>query len=312
MLIYIILSTVVFLLVPDIAHAWGPGTHIEIALSLLEKMALMAPAVRAVIAGREEWFLYGAISADIVLGKKYAGQHDHCHNWRVGQLVLKSAKTDRERAAAYGYLAHLACDVVAHNYYIPYKIIKSYKARLLSHTYWEMRFDMHVRQSVWDKMNRMILGDFSPFDNLLEKVLKNALFSFKTSKQIFTGILALQRFKQLRRTFSMYAKKSRYKLDIEDVSHYMRLALRFAAELLADPKGAPCLKCDPVGEMKIGYANWQRLRIKSALKQKRMSSRDVERFLAAAKQKLYEGICEQQVVLPNLENSSCSYSLQRR
>lgn len=266
MLVYIILTTLVFVLSPSIAHAWGPGTHVEIAFALLEKLALMAPAVRMAIAGREEWFIYGSVAADTVVGKKFAGEHDHCHNWNVGFKVLKAAKTDRERAAAYGYLSHLAADVVAHNDYIPSQIIKSFKTRTLSHTYWEMRFDMHVRQEVWDKMTRMILGDFSPFDRLLKKVLKRALFSFKTSKKIFSGILALQRYKQFRRTFAAYAKKSRFKLDTKEISHYMRLAVASALSFLENPSDAACLNGDPTGNRKIKEALKLRRRLRRGAK----------------------------------------------
>lgn len=256
MLVYIILSVLVYLLAPSVAHAWGPGTHVEIAFKLLENMALMAPAVRAVIAGREEWFVYGNVAADTIVGKKFAGEHDHCHNWHIGEEILKAARTDREKAAAYGYLAHLAADVVAHNQYIPAKIMQSKRAhaRTLNHTYWEMRFDMHVRPEVWEKMNRMILGDFSPFDKLLERVLKRALFSFKTSKKIFSGILAIQRFKQFRRTFAIYGKKSKHKLDTKEISNYMRLALKNSLDYLENPSSAECTRFDPTGEEKIREA----------------------------------------------------------
>lgn len=311
MLVYIIISALIFLLIPENAFAWGPGTHIEITFSLLEKLGMIAPAIRTIIAGREEWFVYGSVAADIVVGKKFAGEHDHCHNWRVGQLVLKAAKTDRERAAAYGYLSHLAADVVAHNYYIPYKIIKNYRARLLSHTYWEMCFDMHVRQGVWEKMTRMITGDFSPFDHLLENVLKRALFSFKTSKTIFSSILALQRFKQFRRTFAVYARKSKFKLDTDDITHYMRLALQSSFELLVNPKNAQCLKGDPTGAYKIEYANMLRWRIKNALSHKIINSRDVDQLLILTKQALYKNMFVPEAVLPNLKDI-CSYSSQRR
>ncbi|MBI2341328.1 MAG: zinc dependent phospholipase C family protein [Deltaproteobacteria bacterium] len=290
MLVYIILSAAVFCIIPDVGLAWGPGTHIEIALSLLEKIALMAPAVRAVIAGREEWFLYGSVAADIIVGKKYAGEYDHCHNWRVGFNVLRSAKTDRERAAAYGYLAHLASDIIAHNYFIPFKIIKSYRAKVLSHTYWEMRFDMHVRNSVWDEMSKMIMHDFSPFDNLLKRTLKRALFSFGTSKKIFSGILALQRFRQFRRSFAAYSKKSKYGLDIKDVKHYMRLAFDSALGILSDPKTASCIKCDPTGTEKIGYAQWARWRIKRQVKKGELTGAEIDRQLNLIRKRLYEDV----------------------
>ena len=296
MLVYTILSATVFIAIPGIAHAWGPCTHVEIAFSLLEKIALMAPAIRAIIAGREEWFVYGSIAADTVVGKKFAGPLHHCHSWKVAESLLKEAKTDRERAAAYGYLSHLAADIVAHNYYIPCKIIESYKARLISHTYWEMRFDMHVSQGVWDKMTLMIAGDFSPFDRLLERVLKHALFSFRTSKTIFSGILLLQKFKQLRRTFTIYAKSSRFRLDTKEVLQYRRLAFDAALEYLSNPGGARCLNGDPTGDRKIEYAKRLRREINRLRLRRRISRDKIKEIIASAKEEL--GVC--------------SYSLQKR
>lgn len=296
MFVYTILSAFVFLMAPSIAHAWGPGTHIEIAFSLIEKLVLMAPAVRAVIAGREEWFIYGNVAADIVVGKKFAGEHYHCHNWRIGHQVLKSAKTDRERAAAYGYLAHLAADVVAHNYFIPYKIVDSYKAQLTHHTYWEMRFDMHVRNKVWEQMSKIVMADYSPFNKLLESTLKRALFSFKASKQIFSGILALQKFKQFRRTFSFYAKRSRFGLDTETVSHYMRLAVASAMGYLKNPENGAAIQYDPTGAENISYARKLRREIKKRVRNRELNKHEVEKLLIVVKKKFYNDIAGVKVV----------------
>lgn len=290
MFVYLILSTFLFLLIPENVFAWGPGTHIEIALSLLEKAALFAPVARAIIAGREEWFVYGNIAADIIVGKKFAGHLHHCHNWLVGQEVLKAARTDRERAAAYGYLSHLAADIVAHNYFIPFKVMKSYSAKLLSHTYWETRFDLHVKPLAWKELSRMILHDFSPFDHLLEKKLHRALFSFKTSKTIFSGILAMHRFNQFHKAISVYAKRSRWKLDKSDCAHYMRLAHDISLGFLSNPKEALCVNCDPTGAEKLSYAKAVRREIKKGLKKKLFTEREVERRLCMIKLGLYKDI----------------------
>ena len=278
------------------AHAWGPGTHIEIAFSLIEKLALMAPAVRAVIAGREEWFIYGNVAADIVVGKKFAGEHYHCHNWRVGCQILKRAKTDREKAAEYGYLAHLAADIVAHNYFIPYKIVYSYRAQLTHHTYWEMRFDMHVRNKVWEQMSKILMADYAPFNELLGSTLKNALFPFKASKQIFSGILALQKFRQFRRTFSFYTKRSRFGLDTEAVSHYMRLAVASSLGFLKNPEKAVAIQYDPTGAENISYAKMLRREIRKKVQNKELTRYEVEKFLIDVKRKFYNDIAGVKVV----------------
>lgn len=285
-----IFAILFFILFPESAFAWGPGTHVEIAFTLLDRLPQIASYIQPIIAGREEWFVYGNVAADIVVGKKLAGKLHHCHNWKIGHLILRSARTDRERAAAYGYLTHLAADIIAHNYFVPCKMIENYKTRLLSHTYWEMRFDMHVDPKVWDKMKRMITGDFSPFDDLLERSLKRALFSFKTSKKIFSGILAVQRFRELRGTFSIYSKRSRLPLDTKEITHYMRLALDSAEGYLKDPKNAPCLLGDPTGEKKIRQARSMRRSMKKAIKAGKLSKHDIAAMIKGIKDELHKHI----------------------
>ena len=89
-----------FLLNPSNAHAWGPGTHLDIALTVLQNAAWVLPAVRALIEAWPAEYIYGSVSPDIISGKKYAGAIYHCHNWSIGKLILEEAKTDMERAAA--------------------------------------------------------------------------------------------------------------------------------------------------------------------------------------------------------------------
>ncbi len=291
MIVYTIFIVLLLVMLPGTAHAWGPGTHIELALSLLEKASIFTPAVASVISGRKKWFLYGSVAADIVLVKKYSGPIHHCHNWSVGRLILDSAVTDRERAAAYGYLSHLAADIVAHNYYIPAKIIESYKTKLLSHTYWEMMFDLHVRPEAWGEMAKIVTDDFSPFDRLLGRSLKKTLFSFRTNKQIFSGILGLQQFKQFRRTIQGYSKKSRYQLDNDEIQHYMQLANRCATDYLSSPSSNPCFACDPTGAETIGHAKRIRRQLNRIVGKDNLKSKEVLGFISESKRLLFEGVC---------------------
>ena len=53
------------------------------------------------------------------IAKKYAAAGRHCHSWPVGFEILDRARDEPLRAFSLGYLAHLAADVVAHNYFVP-------------------------------------------------------------------------------------------------------------------------------------------------------------------------------------------------
>src|SRR3990167_3174343 len=148
-MLFIVYFILLLLLTPAMVYAWGPGTHLEIAMTVLANSVWAAPAIRKLIQAFPSEYIYGNVSPDIIVGKKYAGAIHHCHNWAIGKLILEEAKTDSERASAWGYLTHLAADTVAHNYFVPVKIIQSFPNRSLGHVYWEMRGDIHVPENSW-------------------------------------------------------------------------------------------------------------------------------------------------------------------
>src|SRR5262249_46682641 len=117
MVLYGLFVLIVYLLLPATAYAWGPGAHMSYALYPLANAAVLAPSIRALLKKHAETFLYGTIAADIILGKKFAGELYHCHHWDVALPLLDRAEDDRERAFIYGYLGHLSVDTVAHNFF---------------------------------------------------------------------------------------------------------------------------------------------------------------------------------------------------
>ncbi|MBI5344478.1 MAG: zinc dependent phospholipase C family protein, partial [Deltaproteobacteria bacterium] len=117
MLFPFVISIIIVLFMPDAVLAWGPPAHLEIGQEILGNTALITHAVRALIERFPYDFLYGNISADIVVGKNLVEELKHCHNWKMGFKLLKKASTDSQKAFAYGYLSHLAADTVAHNHF---------------------------------------------------------------------------------------------------------------------------------------------------------------------------------------------------
>lgn len=297
-LVYAVIALVIVLLMPSEAFAWGPGMHVEVALNAMEKSAIIAPFIAELIMRFPEAFIYGAASPDIIVGKKYAGYLHHCHNWRMGHLILDEAKTDRQRAAAYGYLMHLATDIVAHNYYIPVKIVRSWKTRLLSHTYWEMRFDLGIRDDAWEKLKEISELDIEEFDDLLERVLRKTLFSFSTNKRIFNTILMLQKMRGLRTSLKLYAARSRFDIGEENRQHYMDLAMEAALDFLKDPKNAPCLQVDPAGLARLAYAKNLRRNMRGMMKRALMTEKQAEKMVELVKERLALGLYRPDMQLP--------------
>ncbi len=299
-LIYIIIATVVFLLLPETANAWGPGMHMFVGVAALAKAALIAPAIRHLIERYPEEFLYGAVVPDIVVGKKYAGYMHHCHNWNIGRFILSEAVNDRQRAAAYGYLTHLAADVVAHNYYIPFKIVKSHSARTLSHTYWEMRFDIGVPDKVWKLLDKVSKYEMGEFDLLLERVLKKTIFSYRTNKRIFSSILILQKMRGMRDSLKLYARASRWGVGEENREHYVDLTMEAALDFLKDPAGAACLDVDPTGTARLTYAKNLRRRIKKLMHRGLLTKRKAAALVELVKERLAVGLYRPNLVLPDV------------
>lgn len=285
---------------PDLAHAWGPGMHLDLALTAIEKAAMAAPLLRPLLKAFPNDFIYGAVSPDIFLRKKMAGYLFHCHNWRMGMLLLSEAATDRQRAAAYGYLVHLAADVVAHNYFIPYKIVRSYAARLLSHTYWELRFDLTVPHQVWGVIPQIIRGDYREFDELLERVMKKTLFSFQTSKRIYYSLLVLQRFRHLRQGLKAYARQSQWDLPEERVGHHRQLAWHVVSEFLQRLEQAPCCAGDPTGIPRQAEALRLRKQIRQALRRKLIDEAGAKQLVKLCHDRLHAGMFQSVLQWPDV------------
>jgi len=290
MLLYGLLAALVYLLLPAAAYAWGPGAHMSYALHALANAALLAPAIRALLKKFPETFLYGTIAADIIVGKKYAGELYHCHHWDVALPLLDRAETERERAFLYGYLSHLSVDTVAHNFFVPYKIIRSYETLTLRHTYWEMRFDLKMDPKVWTTLQEVAEGDYQELDRFLERSLKRTLFSFKTNKKIFDSLLLVQRMNKWRHAAELLAKRSEYELEDKDVREYKNLCHEVLIEFLQGPEKARVLRADPAGQLKLLYAKEMVKDLRSYTRRGLVSRSGARGLVGEIKERLKEGI----------------------
>ncbi len=148
-------SSLLLLLAPAHAWAWGPATHLEIGLRVIGNLGVLPLALQDLLRIHPLDFLYGSIAADIVVAKRFTHYLRHCHRWTVGLEVLGNASKPSQESFAWGYLSHLAADVVAHNYFVPYKTILSFHTRAMNHAYWEVRFDTYAPDEVWDIPGRI-------------------------------------------------------------------------------------------------------------------------------------------------------------
>ena len=146
-------------LLPGVAHAWTPGTHIFLGESALANLHQLPTAIADLLRAFPYDFLYGNIAADTSLAKKYAPVGRHCHAWHVGQEIFDLAPTDPLRAFGLGYLSHLAADTVAHNFFVPRQLVLTTTTTAIGHSYWESRFETHLGDAYSATAKDVILRD---------------------------------------------------------------------------------------------------------------------------------------------------------
>lgn len=249
------------LLVPEPAAAWGPATHVALGEALLGALYLVPPGIQAVLERYPLHFLYGSIAADISLAKKYVPEGRHCHDWAVGEEILSSAASEPLRSVGYGYLAHLAADTVAHNVFVPRQLLLTSTTQALGHTYWEHRMDMHVGEEFLQKARHLVVDhDHGEADALFDDVLSRTIFSFRTNRRIFRGMIRFQGHDRWQRVFERVLSNSRFDLPDPVVDGYFELAFEFLTGYLRERHQSPAAALDPVGALNLRLAKKVRRR----------------------------------------------------
>jgi hypothetical protein len=205
-------------------------------------------------------FLYGSIAADTSLAKKYAPVGRHCHAWHVGQEIFDLAPTDPLRAFGLGYLSHLAADAVAHNFFVPRQLVLTTSTAALGHSYWESRFETHLGDAYAREARDVILQDHTQSDTHLDGILSPTLFSVRTSRRLFRGMVHLTESQSWQWAFQMIAENSRWDLPDSDVERHMAVAFEYVMEMLGekDSAGGAARRLDPAGEQALRLAKRMR------------------------------------------------------
>ena len=154
---------------PSTAWAWTPGTHVFLGDAVLRHLTLLPSPIAALLAAYPADFLYGSIAADTSIAKKYAEVGRHCHSWRAGLEIHDEAEPPALRAFALGYLAHLAADVVAHNFFVPRQLAVTSSTTSIGHSYWESRIDTHLGDPWPRRARELLLLDHGVADAHLDR-----------------------------------------------------------------------------------------------------------------------------------------------
>jgi len=280
------------LAIPSSASAWGGGTHLLLGTFTLNNLSLLPSAVSSAIGSFPNDFLYGCLAADITVGKKFTHFLLNCHRWRVGQKVLDHAVTDPQRACAYGYLAHLAADSIAHNYYVPLQTIGSFSTLTLKHAYWEVRFDSFIEREIWEIGGKVARDHFESNDELLRNVVASTLFSFGTNKRIFNSIMLLSRLEKWQKAIRTLNETSRFGLEENQRDEFLELSKVAVLDVLSDLEGSRYLAADPTGERAIEAAEGIRKNLRLLYRSGKITKTDAISQVDEIGSKLRGAICD--------------------
>src|SRR3977135_46268 len=240
-------AVLLLMLTPSVANAWTPGTHIFLGEAVMRSLALLPSSIAELLSAFPYDFLYGSIAADTSIAKKYAAAGRHCHSWNVGFEIHDNAESEALRAFGLGYLAHLAADSVAHNYFVPHQLTITSSTAALGHSYWESRFDMHIGERFSRTAKQLILRDHSHSDEHLDRILSPTIFSTPTNRRIFRGMVYVADSESWQRIFHLVEEKSRWDLAEREVETYMARAFDYIIHLMTRLDHADVYILKPAG-----------------------------------------------------------------
>jgi hypothetical protein len=244
----VVAALLLIALLPAVAHAWTPGTHILLGEAVLRSTVALPAALAALLRAHPLDFLYGSIAADTSIAKKYAKFGRHCHSWTVGFEILQRAKDERLQSFAWGYLAHLAADVVAHNYFVPHQLAATSSTTALGHSYWESRFETHLSQQFPRRAVEVIRQDHAASDAHLDVVLSPTIFSTRTNRRIFRGMVHATDNAGWQRVFALVAANSRWDLAEVTVGAHLARSFDYVMDFLIREANSVAYTYDPSGD----------------------------------------------------------------
>jgi hypothetical protein len=198
-MLFILLLVFGFALIPSLSFAWGPLTHMYLGNEILAMAPLIPAGIYKLIREFRQDFLYGNLMADSIIGKKYLPEDKSSHSWDVGLRLLDTAQSSSEKAFAYGYLSHLAADTVAHG-------VLTEDMKNVGHAWAEMKADGIIKKAYWLQSVTFSKAVQHRNDLFMENSLDRYLFSFKTNKRIYKGVVLFSALSRARRGGNSHAQ----------------------------------------------------------------------------------------------------------
>jgi len=286
------LLLVVLLGCADFAVAWGPAMHIELAGSILERLAVLPAAIAAILARNGIAYIYGNIAADVVFAKRWSRVKQFCHHWSTGFRLLECAEDDRAKAFAHGYLSHLAADTVAHGKFVPRQIAVCGSSVNFGHFYWELRADATQSEPTWTLLEQIIAADHSDHHTALERHIKDTFLPYEFNRRLFNRMNAVSVRQGFRRTVHLWGRLSQWELSPQLMAGYRSECLDRIQSILTDGSRSSLLREDPNGTSALMQLSVRRRQVR---RMKRIGI-PIKRTMAEAA----VGLAPQSRVVPSL------------
>ncbi|MFC1819962.1 zinc dependent phospholipase C family protein [Thermodesulfobacteriota bacterium] len=237
------------------AWAWGPAIHTVISCSILDGIGLILPAIASIIETYYLEYIYGSMAADFFIGRGHKKRKGHSHNWETGFRLLGEAKDEREAAYSYGFLSHLAADVVAHNYFVPDLIHRISTWKRMGHLYSEAVADKFVGPFYMRIARDVLSMEQLDCDKLLKTAVGRSRHGLKAKRHLFTQSVKISDYLYCMPGISLVNKTSRYQISHEYLIFMIELSYKLVKDLLSYPGSSPCLSHDPIGSHNLRLAS---------------------------------------------------------
>jgi hypothetical protein len=141
---------------------------------------------------------------------------------------------------------------------VPHQLVVTSRTIALGHSYWESRFETHLGEHYARSAMDVVRLDHRLADGHLDRILSPTIFSVRTSRRLFRGMVGLTETQSWQRTFRALAQTSRWDLPDEQVEQHMAVTFQLVMEVLGRD-AALARRLDPAGESSLRLAKRMRI-----------------------------------------------------
>jgi|GEM_PF-2325935 len=246
-----------------------PGDAKSAALRLATSSATRQISL-GVANGRRFTFCCGlGIDAEVVREVDRRGRRKgrRASDSAVAWELVRQARGDGQKAFAWGYMTHLAADILSHNHFVPIHTLISFRARTSGHAYWEARMDGLQQIRYWRRARQVLEFTYEDCDELVEQTIEHTLLSFKANKKIFDSLMGISKLEQWQLLVNTVNRSSRYSLSRTTMDRYNHACVHAVMDLLVHKKRSFTQELDATGSEMLK----QSIRLRRQLRKLRRS-----------------------------------------